>query len=563
MTVVCLRGEGFNVFRVQEDTATATGNTADTVTDSAKAWTPNEWQDHAVKFTSGNHNGRSYNIVSNTADTLTCTIPLGSSVSGENIGTGDGGTVAFNGTLDDPVDTGTLSITDTVETFTDPLNDGVLVGDAGGTGTITYTTGAWAVTFNAAPAGAQAITADYDPMFNFNCDSGVAVADTFEIIEQGADLVQNATPPGSADLTDQAVSTIAVMENEGFYLYLDPTGGATFTVTALVGNGVEDNTESWTTDEWIGSMIEFTSGVASGQSFFISSNTNDDIYSLGISFSAAGVLVNDTFKITHTFFREVLNATPGGSADLTDQPIITTVDLSSEGFFIFVSARLPGITYEVTALVNHGVTSSGAGWTLDDWVGYRIEFTDGALNGNDYVICHNSAANIFGQSINFAGAGVLVGDHFKITAHFIDLTEDTTPPGSADPSDQGIAPVAVMEGEGFYIFVSPYGAPATIYEISSLIDGGLKVADINWTTDVFATGYRIEFTDGVLSGLSFVVSSNTKEEMYSAGINFSDEGVLAGDHFKLTLDYIDLKEKKWLLLHHHRMTGGLTHRSMR
>ena len=562
MTVICLRDEGFNVFRVQKDTGTVTGHTADTVADSAKAWTPNEWQNHAVRFTSGNHDGRSYNIISNTADTLTCTVPLGSSVSGENIGTGDGGTKIFSGTLADPVKTGTLSITDGVEIFSDN-GDGTLTGDQTGSGTITYTTGAWSVTFNAAPAGGQAITADYDPVFNFNCDSGLAVNDTFEIISQGEDLVQNATPPGSADITDQAVSTIAVMNNVGFYLYLDPTGGATFTVTALVGDGVEDNTESWTTDEWIGSRIEFTSGALSGQSFFISSNTDDDIYSQGISFSAAGVLVNDTFTITHTFFKEVLNTTPGGGADLTDQPIIQTVSLYSEGFFIFVSARLPGITYEVTALVNHGVTSSGAGWTLDDWVGYRIEFTDGALSGNDYVICHNSAANIFGQSIDFPGAGALVGDHFKITAHFIDLVEDATPPGSDDLSDQGVVPVVVMEGEGFYIFVSPYVAPATIYEISSFVDGGLKVADVGWLDNVFATGYRIEFTDGVLSGLSFVVSRNTNEEMHSTGIDFSDEGVLAGDHFKLTLDYIDLKEKKWLLIHHHRFTGGLAHRPTR
>jgi hypothetical protein len=244
MTVICLRDEGFNVFRVQKDTGTVTGHTADTVTDSAKAWTPNEWQDHAVRFTSGNHNGRSYNIISNTADTLTCTIPLGSSVSGENIGTGDGGTTVFSGTLADPVDTGTLSITDTVEIFSDN-SDGTLTGDNGGSGTITYATGAWSVTFGAPPANDQAITADYDPVFNFDCDGGLANGNTFEIISQGEDLVQNATPPGSADLTDQAVSTIAVMDNVGFYLYLDPTGGATFTVTALVGDGVEIRASSY------------------------------------------------------------------------------------------------------------------------------------------------------------------------------------------------------------------------------------------------------------------------------------------------------------------------------
>ena len=59
------------------------------------------------------------------------------------------------------------------------------------------------------------------------------------------------------------------------------------------------------------------------------------------------------------------------------------------------------------------------------------------------------------------------------------------------------------------------------------------------------------------------MSRNTHDEMYSAGIDFSDEGVLAGDHFKLTLDYIDLKEKTWVLLRRHRFTGGLSHRPTR
>lgn len=47
-----------------------------------------------------------------------------------------------------------LAITDSVETFTDNY-DGTLTGSAGGTGTINYTTGAFSVTFFAAPANAS------------------------------------------------------------------------------------------------------------------------------------------------------------------------------------------------------------------------------------------------------------------------------------------------------------------------------------------------------------------------------------------------------------------------
>lgn len=82
-----------------------------------------------------------------------------SSVSSENIGTGDSVEVTFTGYLDySPIVSGSLSITDGVETFSDN-GDGTLTGDAAGTGTITYLTGVFSVTFNSAPSGA--ITADY------------------------------------------------------------------------------------------------------------------------------------------------------------------------------------------------------------------------------------------------------------------------------------------------------------------------------------------------------------------------------------------------------------------
>ena len=82
-------------------------------------------------------------------------------VSAEVIETGDSIETNFTGTLANGGAKKTvfaISITDTVETFTDDGN-GVLTGDAGGTGTINYATGAYTLTFNAAPTGN--VTADY------------------------------------------------------------------------------------------------------------------------------------------------------------------------------------------------------------------------------------------------------------------------------------------------------------------------------------------------------------------------------------------------------------------
>lgn len=84
------------------------------------------------------------------------------SVSGEVLGTGDAGTAAFSGTLAAglPMEPGTLSVTDGVETFADD-GHGVLTGDAGGSGTINYKTGAVSVTFDANVGDGDDVTMDY------------------------------------------------------------------------------------------------------------------------------------------------------------------------------------------------------------------------------------------------------------------------------------------------------------------------------------------------------------------------------------------------------------------
>lgn len=66
----------------------------------------------------------------------------------EVIETGNGATKAFTGSLATaPVEPGVVTITDGVEDFSDD-GCGRLTGDAGGSGTINYTTGAYSITFN-------------------------------------------------------------------------------------------------------------------------------------------------------------------------------------------------------------------------------------------------------------------------------------------------------------------------------------------------------------------------------------------------------------------------------
>lgn len=79
----------------------------------------------------------------------------------ETLGVGAPPQVTFTGNLANvPVWAKSLTITDGVEVFTDN-GDGTLTGSAGGTGTINYSTGAYSVTFNTAPALNVNIVATY------------------------------------------------------------------------------------------------------------------------------------------------------------------------------------------------------------------------------------------------------------------------------------------------------------------------------------------------------------------------------------------------------------------
>lgn len=76
--------------------------------------------------------------------------------------TGDGVTVTFNYTVQFPyILPFTVIITDNTEVFNDD-GSGVLVGNLGGTGTVNYTTGAIAVTFNSAPSNGQVIYVSFE-----------------------------------------------------------------------------------------------------------------------------------------------------------------------------------------------------------------------------------------------------------------------------------------------------------------------------------------------------------------------------------------------------------------
>ena len=94
-----------------------------------------------------------------------------------------------------------IVVTDGTESFIDKL-DGTLLGDAGGAGTINYVTGAISVTFNTAPANAQAITCTYQyedsnnsgiTDFTFSATRVAGEGDVFRQ-DSGGDAILNVIP---------------------------------------------------------------------------------------------------------------------------------------------------------------------------------------------------------------------------------------------------------------------------------------------------------------------------------------------------------------------------------
>lgn len=124
--------------------------------DTTVAWNSYGGQALAPQLLGGDVNGNVYIM-----DNPLAVTDFSSLVTGEVIAVGDGVTVTFTGTLaNPPIESGSLTVTDTVETFSD-VGNGTLIGNLGGTGTINYQTGAYSITFHTAPANMRNITATY------------------------------------------------------------------------------------------------------------------------------------------------------------------------------------------------------------------------------------------------------------------------------------------------------------------------------------------------------------------------------------------------------------------
>ena len=138
-------------------------------------------------------------------------------IAAEVIGTGNSSLTTFSNTLTKkPVEPGSVSVTDGVETFND---DGLgrLVGSAGGSGTIYYESGEISVTFNAAP-GAVDIETTYVTAIDGILDEAVDTAKTASAtyIPHGS-VRRDALKVGAASPADPDVTALKRLTKKGIY----------------------------------------------------------------------------------------------------------------------------------------------------------------------------------------------------------------------------------------------------------------------------------------------------------------------------------------------------------
>lgn len=145
-------------------------------------------------------------------------VPL-QEVSAEVLATGDGGTAAYTGTLAAaiPVEPGSLVVTDGVESFRDD-GCGRLVGDAGGSGTIDYQTGAYSVTFDTNVGNGTDVTADYLTAVDFVLDATVDTASEGSglVVDHGT-VSRHTLKVGATAQSEPAAATMKILRKHGIW----------------------------------------------------------------------------------------------------------------------------------------------------------------------------------------------------------------------------------------------------------------------------------------------------------------------------------------------------------
>lgn len=239
-----------------------------------------------------------------------------------SLGTGDGVSASFSGDVsDDPIARGTVTVTDGTETFTDVDGDGTFTSTHTGFGTVNYSSGAVAVTFETAPAVGVTVSVTfrfYGPGTTENPQSGTSGEPIFlftvrqngnrmEITDDHGDtyvgrIEDPFTEFDSGDPSDdEAQSTTASTEDTG-----DDSGGAAVSQEVGLSYPFEVSGSSG------GNPVTITGTIKAEVTTFFSpvSDTSQGVSSTTTSTSLEEVFQRTSFRMLATW----LETANGGSA---------------------------------------------------------------------------------------------------------------------------------------------------------------------------------------------------------------------------------------------------------
>jgi hypothetical protein len=325
---------------------------------------------------------------------------IGTPVSSIVIDTGDSVTKQFSGNIAPlPIQDGTLSITDGVETLIDN-GDGTLTGTLGGAGTINYVTGAYVIAFETAPGLHVSITASYSISnshlsYQDYLGTGNGGSTYFGTL-QTVPIVPGTFNPfnGVESFTDNGLGVL--------------TG-------SLGGNGVID----YTTGAY---SIDFNSGFAAGVNFYANFSPASNIGRpiMGImqwtdeSSDMAHLVVADTRRtslfIDNTDTFVPLNTVSQTYTVQSGSNIPFTFNLGFTAVFPYTNALTP---YTVTVSYSGGsMTDDGTGHFTGGSPGLMLPLTSTVNYGTGVIVVQFPAMTTFPLGTVFTVTATLAGDYF-------------------------------------------------------------------------------------------------------------------------------------------------------
>jgi hypothetical protein len=382
----------------------ASSGTATTLVDTSKSWATNRWIGYTVRIFSGTARGRVETILSNSSNTLTFASGATPDATSYYVIEGFDAGVVASGTTTTINTTKTWSV-DRWKNYDVVITEGTGAGQS--RSILSNTTSQLAVSkpFAVAPDATSkfSIRGDADKMWVIfggqsqmfhqdnetdlmttgrQIDNGVvrlasaqfadhpAIAVSSGSGSSGTITITTAVPhnfksgmsithrgdTGASNAANNITATITVT-GTSTYTYAAPGSTAAWTIPAISATTIVDASKTWTTNQWAGHLVTFTTGqgpTATAVTMQIASNTATTLTLVGTATSSANGI--SRYAITA---RQSLGAVDHGIATGT-QSTTTLQDTSKS-------------------------------WAVNQWAGKRVRFTGGTGQNQEYTVTSNTS----------------------------------------------------------------------------------------------------------------------------------------------------------------------------